>query len=199
MFKAKYLLFDFETSGLGKFSQQKALQLAWQLCDNEMHTLAKYSYYFNDISEWNKDFHKNITNNFLLKNGKDPDLILNLFLSHAYMVFSNDGKMIAHNISFDFQILKNECENNNIKFNIFRNYYSQQFNIDDFKNILYCTMKNTINLCSIPKTHGNGNKYPRLSELYTYLYKKEPDLELHEAGNDVEILRRCCQKLFQES
>ena len=43
----------------------------------------------------------------------------------------------------------------------------------------------------------NGNKYPRLSELYTFLYKKEPDLKLHEASNDVEILRKCCFKLFK--
>ena len=38
MFKAKYLLFDFETSGIGDFKKQKALQLAWQLCDSQMQT-----------------------------------------------------------------------------------------------------------------------------------------------------------------
>ena len=109
MFKAKYLLFDFETSGIGDFKRQKALQLAWQLCDSEMQTLETHSYYFNDISEWNTDFHKDITSEFMKKNSKDPKLILNLFLTHCCIIFSNEGQLIAHNISFDFQILKNEC------------------------------------------------------------------------------------------
>lgn len=189
MLNAKYLLFDFETSGIGDFKRQKALQLAWQLCDSGMQTLETHSYYFNDITEWNRDFHKNITTEFMEKNGRDPKLILNLFLTHCCIVFSNKGQLIAHNISFDFQILNNEYQQNQI----------HHFKINEFKNILYCTMKNTVNLCGIPKTHGGGNKYPRLSELYTFLYKKEPDLILHEASNDVEILRRCCQKLFNNS
>tara|TARA_Y200000002_G_C22637899_1_gene645564 strand:+ start:164 stop:736 length:573 start_codon:yes stop_codon:yes gene_type:complete len=190
MLKAKYLLFDFETSGIGDFKKQKALQLAWQLCDKKMKSLKKYSYYFNDISEWNKDFHKNITHNFILENGKDPQLILNLFLSHASIVCSNSGKLIAHNVNFDFQILKNECEKNNVTIN------DDTININNLKNILYCTMVNTTHMCGIPRNHGGGNKYPKLSELYSFLYKEKPDLELHEASNDVEILRRCCVKLF---
>lgn len=198
MFKAKYLLFDFETSGIGDFKRQKALQLAWQLCDAKMQTLETHSYYFNDITEWNTDFHKDITNEFMGKNGKDPQLILNLFLTHCCIIFSNEGQLIAHNISFDFQILKNECQLNQIEINHFRNF-THPFQINDLKNILYCTMKNTVKLCGIPKTHGGGNKYPRLSELYMFLYKKEPQLKLHEASNDVEILRRCCYKLFDNT
>ena len=116
-------------------------------------------------------------------------------LLNCCIVFSNNGQLIAHNISFDFQILKNECILNQIKIHHFK-HFTHSFEIGDFKNILYCTMKNTVNLCDIPRTHGSGNKYPRLSELYTFLYKKEPDLKLHEASNDVEILRKCCQKLF---
>ena len=192
MFKAKYLLFDFETSGLGNFKTQKALQLAWQLCDEKMNTIETHSYYFNDISEWNTEFHKNITQEFLSKNSDNPRLILNLFIYHIFSVYSNNGKIIAHNISFDFQIFKNECQLNNILYNNF----NSDFTVNTIENISYCTMLNSTDLCGIPKTHGYGNKYPRLSELYTFLYKKEPDLTLHEASNDVEILRRCCYVLF---
>ena len=189
------LLFDFDTSGIGDFKRQKALQLAWQLCDSGMQTLETHSYYFNDITEWNTDFHKDITVEFIKKNGQNPKLILNLFITHCCIIFSNEGQLIAHNVSFDFQILKNEYKRNQLEINHFQNF-THEFQLKDLKNILYCTMINTINLCGIPKTHGGGNKFPKLSELYSFLYKKEPDLKLHEASNDVEILKRCCCKLF---
>ena len=61
---------------------------------------------------------------------------------------------------------------------------------------LFCTMKSTTNLCKI-KTHAGSNKYPKLIELYKFLHNKDPELILHEASNDVEVLYRCFKILIK--
>ena len=184
MFKAKYLLFDFETSGIGDFKKQKALQLAWQLCDSEMQTLETHSYYFNDISEWNTDFHKDLTVAKIKKISTSSKLILQTFLEDVKEVMISGGMIVAHNIEFDFKILVNEC----IREKMFCDW-------DTMWKFCFCTMKSTKDLCNIPRSHGGGTKYPRLEELYTYLYKEPPNIKLHEASNDVEVLWKCWDKL----
>ena len=61
----------------------------------------------------------------------------------------------------------------------------------------YCTMKNSINLCKIEKSWPNGDKYlkyPKLSELYVYLFNKEPK-NTHNALVDILICMRCFCKM----
>lgn len=62
-------------------------------------------------------------------------------------------------------------------------------------------MLNSTDLCKLPKT-GNaayypGYKWPTLQELYLFLTGHIPDCELHDAENDVMILKQCHQILLQ--
>lgn len=182
----KYLLFDFETSGIGSFEKQKAIQLAWVVCDNSMNKLSNImSFYFNDVKKINTDFHKNLTVSKINKIGVSPQYILNNFLNDADDVLKNNGLIIAHNISFDYKILQNECIANKLN-----------YDFDIMSSKLFCTMKSTTNLCKI-KTHAGNNKYPKLIELYKFLHNKDPELILHEASNDVEVLYRCFKILIK--
>ena len=182
----KYLLFDFETSGLGSFKKQKAIQLTWVVCDNSLNKLSNImSFYFNDVKKINTDFHKNLSVQKIRKIGVSPQYILTNFLNDVDQVLQNNGLIIAHNISFDYQILKNECVANKL-----------DYDFDIMSKKLYCTMKTTTNLCKI-KTHGGLNKYPKLIELYKFLHNQEPELILHEASNDVEVLFRCFSTLMK--
>ena len=182
----KYLLFDFETSGIGPFEKQKAIQLAWVVCDNSMNKLSNImSFYFNDVKKINTDFHKNLTVSKINKIGVSPQYILNNFLNDADDVLKNNGLIIAHNISFDYKILQNECTANKLN-----------YDFDIMSSKLFCTMKSTTNLCKI-KTHAGNNKYPKLIELYKFLHNKDPELILHEASNDVEVLYRCFKTLVK--
>lgn len=182
----KYLLFDFETSGIGSFEKQKAIQLAWVVCDNSMNKLSNImSFYFNDVKKINTDFHKNLTVSKINKIGVSPQYILNNFLNDADDVLKNNGLIIAHNISFDYRILQNECIANKLN-----------YDFDIMSSKLFCTMKSTTNLCKI-KTHAGNNKYPKLIELYKFLHNKDPELILHEASNDVEVLYRCFKILIK--
>ena len=180
----KYILFDFETSGLGDFKTQKAIQLAWVSVDQNYRQISPpFSFYFNDVSKINTEFHTNLTVNKIKKIGVDPKFILNHFLKDCSEVIKNNGLIIAHNIDFDFNILKNECLKQNIN-----------FPFDIMQSHLLCTMKTTTKLCKI-KTHAGLNKYPKLIELYQFLHNAIPELKLHEASNDVEVLYRCFKTL----
>ena len=39
--KPMFLCFDYETSGIGDFKKQKAIQLAWVLCDQNYNKIGK--------------------------------------------------------------------------------------------------------------------------------------------------------------
>lgn len=176
----KYLFFDFETSGLGDFKRQKAIQLAWVVVDSNYNKHSDIlSFYFNDVKDINTDFHKNLTVQKIKKIGVSPKYILNNFLKDCTEVIKSNGLIIAHNVNFDYTILKNECFQQKIK-----------YPFDIMKSHLLCTMKTTTKLCKF-KSHGEFNKYPKLIELYQFLHNSTPELELHEASNDVEVLYRC--------
>jgi DNA polymerase III alpha subunit (gram-positive type) len=180
----KYLFFDFETSGIGNFKKQKAIQLAWVIADHNFNKMSEpFSFYFNDITRINTEFHKNLTVNKIKKIGVEPNYILNHFLKDCLEIIKCKGLIIAHNVDFDFQILKNECEKQNII-----------FPFDIMQSHLLCTMKATTKLCKL-KSHNGFNKYPRLIELYQFLHNNIPELQLHEASNDVEVLYRCFSTL----
>lgn len=64
--------------------------------------------------------------------------------------FSKASLFCAHNTAFDFMFLRKEFENAG------RVFYTP----NDF-----CTMKNSVELCKLKRTHSSGYKYPKLSEL----------------------------------
>ena len=183
-----YLFFDFETTGIGKpITSQRAIQLSWLLCNNNLEKIYTKNYYINNITELNTEFHKNISINFLNKIGKDIKEVLELFIKDLNKILLNNGKIIAHNIDFDMHILENECKISGIN-----------IDINKYKNFLYCTMKNSVEICKLEnKNHAGKNKYPKLLELYTHFYKEEPEIQLHNAVNDVEILWRCYKELYK--
>lgn len=99
--------------------------------------------------------------------------------------------LVAHNLSFDKQIIEKELE---------RMEYPNYFNIREYE--IYDTMKEGKCMCNIVcmNKHGHGFiKYPKLIELYKYLFKPSEDcLELTNAHNaiyDVLMTLRCYLKM----
>lgn len=178
------IFFDFETTGIGCFNKQRAIQIAWIISNKHLDYLYSKKFYIKGATEINTDFHKNITIEKLEKEGEDPYKVLNLFLSEIKKVIKTDGKIIAHNIDFDINILFNELTILDIPYD--RN---------EILNACFCTKKNSINVCKLlPKINGQY-KFPKLSELYQFLFKRLPEVELHDAFNDTHILFRCYKKL----
>ena len=89
---------------------------------------------------------------------------------------------VGHNVSFDKRMVMVEGIRNKIRMNV---------------SNTYCTMKNSVNLCKIEVINSDGEKYfkyPKLSELYNELFKKEPR-NTHNALIDILICMRCFCKI----
>jgi DNA polymerase III epsilon subunit-like protein len=108
----------------------------------------------------------------------------------------NIDLMVAHNLSFDLNMIKCELLRL-VKDNSNPTKYNYYFNeIINFKK-MYCTMQESIDLCNIEAKYKNGNKYikfPKLVELYEKLFETAPK-KLHNSLNDVAVCARCFMKL----
>lgn len=194
IYKMFYLLFDFETTGVGKdFMKQRAIQIAWLLIKKvgENYTeLSKHSYLLkNNVTEINEEFHgENITMDMLKNDSTEEQIVFDLFLKDLDIITQNNGKLVAHNIEFDYNILKRELIINGL-----------DNRVDWFKlnNLKFCTMKKGVKICKIEKEY-NGEiiyKYPKLIELYTHFHGHEPGVSLHLAHNDVEVMYDCLKHM----
>lgn len=129
------------------------------------------------------------------ENGIDIKIALQDF----YEEFVNSDYIIAHNISFDKQMIMIEIERNymNIENNIplihlFDPHFCKEKGIE-----LYCTMMSSINVCNIlieSKNKKLYKKFPKLSELYFVLFQSNPE-NLHNAMVDTLVCLRCFIKL----
>ena len=91
--------------------------------------------------------------------------------------------VVGHNISFDKRMIMVEC---------IRNKISQYFTRGQDKKSEFCTMKNSKNICKIKMVNFKGEEYfksPKLSELYTFIFKEEPK-NLHNSFVDILLCLR---------
>ena len=84
----------------------------------------------------------------LNKAGLSLKNVMIFFIDRIKTIINNNGKIIAHNASFDINILKNEMRH-------------LGFPDIDLSKYVYCTKKNTVNLCKIPIEGKNYYKFPQ--------------------------------------
>jgi DNA polymerase III epsilon subunit-like protein len=135
------------------------------------------------ISKESENIHK-ISNEMSKTKGVDIKKELQEFNN---MLIESD-LVVAHNISFDKQMIMVEC---------IRHKLQQNFTRNTNRKPEYCTMKNSVNICKIPKVSLNGDiyyKYPKLIELYQHLFHETPD-GLHNSMIDVLACLRCYGKM----
>lgn len=176
------LYFDTETDGIGGFNPptQRVVQLAWE------HANVASSYLIKDVQSISSQVPHPFKVSDCHNNG--------ISFEHVFLKFMDALRKCdiaaAHNIKFDEGVLLNELR-------IRRMSYSEFMRLMKIKR--YCSMENTINLCRLPKVgkaaRYPGFKYPKLSDLYVHLMGKQPALTLHDARNDVEVLKICINAL----
>ena len=182
-----YLLFDFETSGIGPINNQRAIELAWVILNRELKIIHSKSYYFQYDGEINNLFHSdNVINNVRTSTCNNKN-ILNNFISDIETTLKNDGNIIAHNIKFDLSQLYRECDSCNIYYDFSK--YEKNFICSMNKTILFCNKKNKYKKL----------KFPTLKELYQTCFLESPKITLHQAMNDVIILVDCFKYLKQKN
>jgi DNA polymerase III epsilon subunit-like protein len=194
----KILVFDTETTGLPTEKNASILltekwpyivQLSYLLYDTDQAMVIDYIDriiklpHNIKIPKESTDIHK-ITNEMCAEKGVDikRELIdLNSVMLKADII-------VAHNLSFDKNMIMVEC---------LRHKIIQNFTQNSMRKPEFCTMKNSVNICKILTYRKDGRsyyKYPKLMELHKHLFGDVPE-GLHNSMVDVLACLRCYGKM----
>ena len=178
----RILFFDTETTGLPKNwkapveqldNWPRLVQIAWQVYNSNGDLLEEHEYVIKPIgftipSEASA-VHK-ITTEKALETGVDLLTILKVFSSSV----KSCGLMVAHNYSYDYNIMGSELLRNGL-----------ENSLKDKEHI--CTVKASTEFCKIPGPYGY--KWPKLEELYDILFGES--FNAHNALDDIKATARC--------
>ena len=178
-----YLIFDTETTGLPKnwrapvtdlSNWPRIVQLAWEEYDIAEEQISAKEYIIKPKGFTIPDSAVNvhgITTERATKEGVDLRTVLNEFSE----VIDKSEVLVAHNMSFDKNVIGAEFIRENIQNKLF-----------ETKSI--CTKETSTNYCKLPGNYGY--KWPTLSELYFKLFDKDFE-EAHNASVDVNMCTEC--------
>lgn len=176
---SKTLIFDVETTGLmprgihpamsHKWKDCRIVQIAWEVLDDnhEIESSANYIIYPDGYT-----VPQSATNIHGISHemAEEQGIPMQDVLDHLDTLLPTIQTIVAHNISFDMNVLLSE---------VYRQHRSAMAQ-DLLEKTQYCTML---------KGTRPGCKWPKLSELYEELFYKQPSGTLHTADADVRICR----------
>jgi DNA polymerase-3 subunit epsilon len=185
--KKMLIFFDTETTGLPKNwkapismidNWPRLVQIAWKVYSIDGELFKSKSYIIkpeNFVIPTEASNIHGITTVLANNKGEDIKKVLKKFMKHL----SQSNTIIAHNLNFDENVIASELYRLNIL-----NPFSHKEKI--------CTMEKSTNICKI---HGDyGYKWPKLQELYFYLFGKEFE-EAHNAEIDINATADCFWEL----
>jgi DNA polymerase-3 subunit epsilon len=182
----KYIVFDVETTGLPKDYKASPtlfelwphiVQFSWLVVNKnitERSYIIKPDNYI--IPEESSNIH-NITTTYAIQNGHSLKDVLQIFKNDCNSV----DFIVAHNATFDISVILAAC-------------YRLKENVIFLKNKkVICTMKSSTNICKLSGKYGY--KYPKLEELYFFLFKEKPNVVLHNSLEDSKVTLKCYNEL----
>ena len=126
-----------------------------------------------------------ITNEEANKTGIDIEIVLDKFREDCSKV----DYLVAHNASFDISVVNSAC------------YRTKNELCFEKEKKVICTMKSTVNLCKLENKNikYKNYKYPKLEELYEFLFLKKPNVKLHDSLEDTRLTLLCYQHLHSQN
>jgi DNA polymerase III epsilon subunit-like protein len=173
-----YIVFDLETNGFGTFRPptQTITQIAFIKFNSNGETLDQYSTIVSGATRVNTGPAVTITLDSIQTQGVDPVLAYTRFID----AIEEDTIIYAHNAEFDVELLKRALIGTDLVFPT---------------NRVICTMKQSVDLCRIPKTgraaRYGGYKWPALSDLASRLNVEVDHEQFHDALYDCLITKEC--------
>lgn len=178
--KMKHLFIDTETTGLPLNwrlhpcffkTYPRIVTLSWRFYED--HQLIDQTTYVIQPEDYIIPLDASKIHGYTTERAKKEGVVLDLALEHFFAYVKKADKIIAHNASFDLSVIQAECYRRKI--------------VCPLQNVI-CTMKSTIELCRIASSRGY--KYPKLVELYGFLFGKQPE-QTHQSDKDTELLCEC--------
>jgi DNA polymerase-3 subunit epsilon len=186
----RILFFDTETTGLPKDwkapveqldNWPRLVQIAWQVFNQEGDLLEEHEYIIKPVGFIipleASAVHK-ITTEKALETGVDLLTVLNVFRSSV----NGCGLLVAHNYSYDYNIMGSE---------LLRNGLENSLKDKDY----ICTKEASTDFCKIPGPYA-GFKWPKLEELYDILFGES--FNAHDALDDIKATARCFWELYSK-
>jgi DNA polymerase III epsilon subunit-like protein len=174
----KYMVIDTETNSLDK-KNAYIIELAWVVYDDITKKIEKTSLLLDIPVEIHNTHIHNISKEMTLNSYKF-DEIIDIFLED----YKECDKIIGHNLQFDLHMIEVELD---------RNCMYEKIDIL-YNKLHYDTMINSVNVCKIIGKNNRSFKFPRLSELYNFLFGKEFEGG-HRALKDCIITLECYNRL----
>lgn len=170
----KYLFFDTETTGFPP--KTRLVSIAWQIWNEEKLETKEYYVIKPDGFEIPYEAEKvhGISTEYAINNGVDLKMVIEKFYHDVDTV----DTIVAHNYGFDENIVIGEYNRTGVLMNNLSN-----------KNIID-TMKSSTNYVKLPTRNGRGYKWPKLDELYSFLFHTKFD-NAHSANADVDATVEC--------
>ena len=190
------LVFDTETTGLPtrytpytcrtSYKGARLVSICWQIFNNKK--MIKTQYHIIKPQEFvipqvTIDIH-GITNLKAHNEGRlVKDVLMDMY-KDIRVYPTEDLLMVAHNISFDKNILLSEIHRCNIP------------EMETYINKLdtYCTKNKGVNITNIKRKDGRL-KYPKLIELYNFLFPEGEPFNQHNAIDDTTACAKCYFKM----
>jgi DNA polymerase III epsilon subunit-like protein len=190
------IVFDTETTGIPETADAtkrncknfpRIVQIAWMVFDDDIEMIKSQSYIIKQEESTpvsSIEIH-GITDEIAKEKGVCINDVLNEFLSDI----KTAKVLVAHNMKFDYNVVKSELYRNNLDTDAIENIHK------------CCTMLISKDYCAIERYGSADYKYPTLAELYMkcfpekILHKKM----LHNALFDVAVCAKCLCKLYQEN
>lgn len=188
------LVFDTETTSKCDFKaphtspyQPDIIQIAWILGD-EHNIIEEFQTLVNPTDanpQWQMDpgaeaVH-GISRQEVLENGRPTKEVMVQFSAALHQA----DVLVCHNTQFDFKLVATALHRVNGGKTLERLQNSNR----------YCTMLKSTRLCNLPGPYGP--KWPKLLELYPFLFNGEQFDGAHEALSDVRATRRCYYEMVR--
>ena len=177
-----YLFLDTETTGVTP--QDRMVSICWALYDSDGEELMiKHHIIYPeefDIPDHAVEIH-GITTEIARQRGIPlKDALTQL---HDDIEEHEPTHCIGHNVSFDIRIVKREYADTSVRENI-------------SPLPIFCTMRQTIHICRIPRSSGSRFKPPKLEELHKHLFGDSHG-DAHDAKADVKACAKCFFRLLE--
>jgi DNA polymerase III epsilon subunit-like protein len=200
--KRRFFIFDTETSGLprtpgfgkyheihdlDKYSTSRLVQIAWQVITADGAVVHEYDTLIAPRGQFRISENAVKIHAIPQTRAENEGLTLEQMLVILDTHLSEADVIVAHNLEFDLHILGSEISRAQAPRGLLNTLLSLP---------RVCTMVQTTDLCNLPSKYG-GNKWPTLTELYSFLFYPDEFEDAHDALGDVKATSGCLLRLLQ--